>query len=238
LFALDPDRGELLWSNRSFDEPWWLALETTIGDVAVLHRYPRPDRPETLGCVIIDALSGEMLWEDPMGRIIMGDDASLLLQRGEPGTWSDTSIVDARTGSVIHRIHGTVEEIDAYREQCDGDIRWNEWISGMAIDPGSELWDRTLSLVGVDTRAPILAPLEHIEYEEWSATVVHTRGRREGDGITSMLYLRRGMKLVVREKLRTETTPPSGESFFVMRGVLMALCGRETLLGIDLRTPS
>lgn len=235
LFAIRPDSGDLLWSGLEFDEPWWIALETTIGDVALLHRYPRPDRPETCGCIAVDALDGHILWEDRTGRAIFGDGSTLLLQRGEPTDWSDAAIVDVRTGEPLRTIQDRLDDVLDYQEACGDQKRWQGWVGMEEIPGGAEGWEELLGRLGVPRSATIVGSLERATYGPWSAIVVHTTAERGASGITSMLYLLRDDKVFLRQELHAGSPGPSGDSFFIWNGVLMAVRNGTSLLGIDLR---
>ena len=54
LFAVRPSTGEEIFTGIRLDEPWWIALEMTIGEIAILHSFPQPDMPTALGATAVD----------------------------------------------------------------------------------------------------------------------------------------------------------------------------------------
>lgn len=236
LFGIRPATGDLLWSGRTFDEPWWIALETTIGNVAVLHRYPRPDRPETLGCIAVDAFTGSVLWEDPTGRILFGDGSTALLQRGAPTDWNDVAIVSLRDGTEQRSIGGQMEEVLDYQEACGDQERWNGWTSATIVPSDSDDWGRTLAEFQVPVDRPIVGDIETVTYDEWRVLAVHAASPSDPSNIVTSLYLRRGGRNLLRQQLHSGPPGSSGDTFFIWRGVLMAIREGDTIIGIDLNS--
>ncbi len=236
LFGLRPSTGELLWSGLTFEEPWWIALETTIGTVAIVHRYPQPDRPETRGCIAVDSHTGAILWEDRMGRILFGDGATALVQRGAPTDWDDVSMVDLRDGSEQRRLGGQMEEVLAYQKACGDQKRWDGWTSATVVPADSEAWGRTLSEFRVPTDRPLVGDVETATYRDWQVMTVQSVSAADPANIVTMLYLRRGQRNVLRQQLHVGRSGSSGDTFFIWCGVLMAIRDGDTLIGLDLNT--
>lgn len=62
--CLHAQTGMPLWSEREFDEPWWIGIETIYEHWIVFHGYTRPDMPEHRGIRIVDLLTGREIWKN------------------------------------------------------------------------------------------------------------------------------------------------------------------------------
>ncbi len=61
-FCVDAQTGRPLWMNRSFDELWWIGIETVHENRLILHGFTRPDIPEHRGIRIVDLATGALVW--------------------------------------------------------------------------------------------------------------------------------------------------------------------------------
>ena len=64
FFCIDICTGKPLWQNISFDEPWWIGIESVKKKWMILHGFVRPDMPEHRGIRIIDIETGKLLWRN------------------------------------------------------------------------------------------------------------------------------------------------------------------------------
>lgn len=64
FFALEEKTGKKLWGGVSFDEKWWIGIETASKGIAILHKYAQPDLPEHKGIFVVDIASGQLRWKN------------------------------------------------------------------------------------------------------------------------------------------------------------------------------
>lgn len=237
LFAIDLDRGALIFSGCALEEPWWLALDGVVGELAIVHRYPKPDMPNVLGTTVVDATTGATLWSDPTLRVICGAEEILLAQRGASNDAPRLAFVDARTGATLGDADD--ERAAAFHASCDEAARWSGWT---AADELAEDEPRMLALRPVIDReiAERRGPVEVADVDGVVVASGYARSRQGADAmlqglLDNIIVVVAGGRVVYRETIATRLPAPTGDSFFVRNGVLHFVRHGCTLVGLDLR---
>jgi hypothetical protein len=240
LFAIDLSTGSLLFSDRALDEPWWVALEAVAGEIAIVHRYPKPDMPNVLGAAAIDAASGELLWSDDSLRIVCGTEEILLAQRGASTDAPRLLFIDARSGSVLEE--AAEERASIFMQACDDNERWRGWTSAEELDDAHPLHAELDPLLDrlLDDRRGTAEVARQGDYVIVSAYV---RSRRSADAmlqgqLDNVLLVLQGGRVVFRETIATGLPAPTGDSFFLRHGILHFIRQGRTLVALDLRSTS
>jgi|GEM_PF-2092573 len=238
LFAMRPMEGKLLFSDVRLHDPWWVALEMTIGEVAILHAYPRPDLPNAAGATAVDCATGEVLWRDDGLRVLCGTQELALVQRGGSHDWSSLALIDARSGVVLEEIGASPERTEAFQQTCAAVTEWPDWINSDTLDedhPESGEIGPILDRLLPARRRPV----EIGRYAGYTVLGVHVPSRRSADAMlanlvdTHLLILRDGRP--VHQEIVTEDAPgPSSDIFFIWNGVLIFIRNRRRLAGITL----
>jgi hypothetical protein len=238
LFALRHRTGDVLFRDRTLEEPWWIALEMTIGEIAILHRYPRPDLPNALGAVAIDATTGEILWENETVRIICGLEEVGLAQRGESIDSPSLLFVDLRSGAVIEQI----EEIGRAREfqaLCSAGEGIEGWTGSEEIDAASAEGRAIIATAGIKAEE-LRGSIESAEHGAYTVASLHLRSRRSANAmlagrVDNMLLVIRDGRVLYRETAVPDAPAPSSDLFFIWNGVLTFIREGRTIVGIELR---
>jgi hypothetical protein len=238
LFAVEVASGEMLFSGKGLDEPWWIALELTIGEIAVLHRYPRPDLPNAIGATIVDCRNGEVLWSNDNIRIICGIDEIALALRGAALDTRQLLFLDARTGAVIEEIGDDMARAQEFQNICAERSVLHGWVNS---EPFSDDHPRFDSLSRIIRREIVEQRGEaHVaEYGDFTVIGAHERSRRSADAmlqgrVDSVLLLLDGDRVVYSERIATDATAPADDLFFIWNGKLMFIRDRRVLAAINL----
>jgi len=238
LFAVSASDGAPRFHDLELHEPWWIALETVIGDVAVMHRYPRPDLPTAVGAVAVDSRDGRILWTDETIRILCGVEEIALAQRGSSFEYEELLFVDLGSGTVLEEIGGNIERAVAFQSLCDDRQRWSGWI------PASQLTEehpRFESLSAIVSRSigDRRGAIETAEFGGHTVLAVHERSRRSAQAMLSgtvdgVLLVVAGNDVIYRETIVRDAPAPSEDGFFIWNGMVIFIREGRTLVAIDL----
>lgn len=238
LFAVRPSTGQLLFSGVALDEPWWIALEMTIGEVAIFHSFPRPDMPSSIGATAVDCATGDVLWSDDGIRVLCGVEELALVQRGPAHDWTSLEVIDARSGALLERIGDDLERAAAFQRACDDGTQWHGWVNAHTMEPEEDrarLVTTTLDRVMKERRgAPEIA-----ELGGYTVIAAHERSRRSpeamlGNLVDTRLLVLHGDRLVHNDIVTRDAPGPAEDLFFLWHGVLVVIRDRRTLSGINL----
>jgi hypothetical protein len=238
IFATRPGDGRSLYSGRALNDPWWIALEMTIGEVAVFHSFPRPDLPNAMGATAVDCATGDVLWRDDSLRVICGVEELALVQRGDTLDFSSLALIDLRTGTVLEEIGEDPERVAAFQRACSTPPQWGGWINAEEIEPGTPeaiTLESHLSPIIKERRGPI----ETAAINGYTVIAAHGRSRRSADAMLSgsvdshVVVVDEG-RVVFHEIVTRDAPGPASDVFFIWAGVLMFIRDRRTLIGINL----
>lgn len=241
LFGVEPSEGITLFRDLTLEEPWWIALEMTIGDLAVLHRFPRPDMPSARGATVVECATGRVLWSDPALRVIRGDSRAALAEREHPLSGSTLELIDPSDGRTIETLGDDLERAHAFQAGRDDTRIWEGWVPSLPLseeDPGH---DEARRQIAREVREAIGAPFiaRHGGYmvasvEEPTRTSAEARLANRVD--THLLILRDG-RLRYRETIGRAQPISGEEAMFIWNGELIFIRDRRTLVGIPLIEP-
>lgn len=239
IFALRPSTGKLLYSGIALDEPWWIALEMTIGDVAIFHRFPKPDLPNAMGTVAVNCTDGSILWSNNELRVLCGIEELALVQRGESLDWSNLALIDIRTGAVLEEIGEHAERVAGFQEACSRTTLWDGWINSAQIDPETPEGIEVLALLKGEI-TDLRGPVEYRRHGPVTAVTASTPSRRGSAATlnnlvdTHLLLFSEG-RVIHRDTLAQVSPSAVGDLFFIWNDLLIAIRDRSTLVCYDLR---
>lgn len=237
LFAVDLSSGTVLFSGRELEETWWSALDSVIGEHAVVHRYPRPDMPNVLGASLIDVATGEVMWSDGTLRIVCGTEQILLAQRGAINEQAGLVFVDASNGIVLSE----ADELQAavFNQTCDDSARWVDWISTEELEEDNPR-NTSIEALTAGELEDRRGRIEVADFNGFTVVSAYVRSRHSADAmlqgqLDNILLVIDGDRIVYREAIATRLPAPTGDSFFIRSGVLYFVRDGRTLVAIDLR---
>jgi hypothetical protein len=238
LFSIDLDSGSLLFSGRTLDEPWWVALDGVVGEIAIVHRYPKPDMPNVLGASAIDAATGELLWSDDLLRVVCGTPEIILAQRGASTDAPRLVFIDARTGALLE--DADEQRASIFMEACDDSARYNGWTSADQLDESTPRFAELSAVLDreIDGRRGDAEIAEHGGYTVISA---YARSRRSADAmlqgeLDNILLVLDDGRVVFKETIASGLPAATSDSFFLRYGILYFIRNGRSLVAINLRT--
>ena len=236
LFAIDLDSGSLLFSGCELDEPWWAALDNVIGEIAIVHRYPKPDMPNVLGTWAIDAASGAVLWHDATLRILCGTREILLAQRGASHDAPRLVFVDAQTGVELEE--ADEDRAALFQQSCGDDDRWSGWTSSEELSEDDPRVHALKTLMG-GAPEERRGPIETATHGGYTVVSSYVRSRHSADAmlqgqLDNVLLVAHDDRVVYRETIASRLPAPTSDSFFLRSGILYFVRNGQTLVAIDL----
>ena len=238
LFAVRPSTGEEIFTGIRLDEPWWIALEMTIGEIAILHSFPQPDMPTALGATAVDCATGRVLWSDGSIRVVCGIEELALVQRGAARDRHPLEIIDARSGALVETIGDDPGKVDAFRRACLSAPQWRGWISPREPDEERPR-DREVTALLDRVIKERRGQAEIAEHGGFTVTAAHQRSRRSpeamlGNLVDARILILEGERVVHDEVIERDAPGPAGDLFFIWNGVVVYIRDRRTLTGINL----
>ena len=238
LFAIEHRSGVLLFKDRVLEEPWWIALEMTIGEIAILHRYPRPDLPNALGAVAIDAATGELLWENAALRIICGLEEVALAQHGESIDSPSLLFVDLRSGATIEEIED-IGRARAFQALCNDAEGIAGWTSSEEVEPSSSEGRAIMTTAGIKPEE-VRGAIETAEHGAFTVASLHVRSRRSANAmlagrVDNILLVIHDGRILYRETAVPDAPAPSSDLFFIWDDVVIFIREGHTIVGMQLK---
>lgn len=238
LFGVDLEEGSLLFSQRELDEPWWIALDAIVGEIAIAHRYPKPDMPSSLGATAIDAATGDVLWSDQTLRVVCGTDEILLAEKGVALESAHFVFVDARTGAELER--PDEDRAQSFALECNDTTRWQGWTSAEPLEESHERNSIILSVLDRVLEERRGTP-EIATNGRFTAVSAYARSKRSADAmlqgqLDNVLLVLDDERVVYRETIASGLLAATTDSFFIRSGILYFIRNGRTLVALDLRT--
>lgn len=238
LFALQHRTGSTLFRDVVLNEPWWIALEMTIGEIAVLHRYPRPDLPSALGVVAVDLANGTTLWENDSLRVICGLEEVALARRGESIDSPSLQFIDLRSGQLLES-DVEIGRAREFQSLCEISGGIDGWTSSEEVEATSPEGIAIARIAGVNCEE-IRGTIESAEHGPFTVASLHIRSRRSANAmlagrVDNLLLVIRDGRVLYRETAVPDAPAPSSDSFFIWNCTLSYVRAGKTLVGIELK---
>lgn len=240
LFALDVASGTMIWRNVGIDEPWWFHSAKLTPQNLYIHRFRKPDMPEPLGIVTLDAATGAVRWEQPDVAMLFEYDGKVYAQREALGRMEFFAI-DSRSGEVLEAFGSERENILGLQALVPNED--TESIYSVPIAPGEELFEPIAALVSEVLDVNELRG--SIDFADFGGKLVFSYHTRITGDANAMLANTLSNHLVIldkdsgdvlyREVLNSRTPYPVPDNFFIHRGVLIYVKETTELVGIPLR---
>ncbi|MHB1049554.1 MAG: DUF4905 domain-containing protein [Bacteroidota bacterium] len=221
--------GSVLWSDRIYDEQWWIGIEGISDGRLYLHGFRKPDMPEHQGITCIDVMSGNVLWKN-------NDRSFLTVHHSDVYGYRD--LFERRLYYKINRDNGTVEEelqslpddVEENRQLEKTDFTFPESLNKETAEP----WKLLLTSTGLtDTQ---IAVVECIAAEKYHVFAVYSRNEAADDGLKNRLYIvdTAAQKKVYSDVLNRSTPYPVPDSFFMDGNRIYYIKERKSLVAVDL----
>lgn len=100
FFCLNETTGAILWSDREFEEKWWIGIEAVEDGIVYFHEYTKPDFPQHLKIIALNLETGKLLWRN--------DDLQFLFVGGGK-VYAAKDSFDKRTYYQLDKTSGKIE---------------------------------------------------------------------------------------------------------------------------------
>ncbi len=238
FFAVNADSGTPLWSDRSFDEAWWMGIEEVGGEIVLVHGFASPDMPQHKGIVALGLRNGAQLWENKDWTYWFIQDDAVIVHK----TVFEKRIVaelDIRSGNVRRELNDE-GEISRVAESANRISQMHDSLVFPEIfDPGDQ--DSPVSRVlreefsGPEVRGDV----EFAVSGDYVALNVHRRSPRaagESETVDNEFKIcdAKSSRIVYADTIARNARGPVPDSFFLWRNVVYYIKDQKTITAVRL----
>ena len=208
--ALENDRGEFLWRDVEFDEPWWVSLAATAGDVVLFTMYLETNNPDKKAIFAYHIFNREILWWNNDFSLTSVSDGYATGVTSKFGV--KTITLDISTGNEVE---------DAGKPQIgDEVVRPQQYLDDNAYFATVKTFlGRKFNLL------PVLA-LEYLEYD----SNIFISFYIQEPGLANYLYiLSADGEILLNQKLGDQLNGIGLDTFFVLSGCVIFIKNKVEL---------
>lgn len=238
FFCLDEQSGKPLWKDLRLEEPWWIGIETIIGDTLLLHSYTAPDMPEHRGMQAFDMETGRLRWRN--------DEATFWFHAGNRlfgyRDFFERRVgyeIDPQSGDVTRTYDDSLQVLHDMRRQAQEEPGGHEMrFPEILPAEGGEPKVRTLVSRAMKS-SKIVGNIEFVEEEDLVSFNFHvgTRNRDSGSPALEnhlMVYRISSGKKVFSDVIGRNLRAYVPDSFFVRRPRLFYIKEQSVLTALRL----
>jgi hypothetical protein len=226
FFCLDLHTGKPLWHTISFDEPWWIGIETVYERWMILHGFVRPDMPEHRGIRAVDIHSGKLLWRNEDLSFWFMDNEKLYAHKYLFEKHIGCEL-DIATGTIVNEYSDNLDPLLELRQKVlqqesehHQDVLFPEVYEENEADP------KIMAIVQRMTEGKAL--VGWIEYISYNGILIVSQYRRvQNQSETPVLnnhlsvYDIKAEKILYSDIIAHGVKTPSQDSFFIKDGFLL-----------------
>ncbi len=238
LFSINLADGTENFRDKTLTEPWWIALEMVVGDVAIMHRFPKPDMPNAQGATVVDCVTGDILWEDEAIRVLCGTEEIILANNGAALRGHDLRLMDARTGAVLEELGDDLAKAEEFQYACAATNSWEGWISSEELSDDDPRFGKSNGLLDrhIEERRGIA---ESASYGPYTIVSASRRSKSSPEAmlanlVDTLLLVFKETTLIHRDMIATNAPGPSRDTFFIRNGQLIYIREGRTLVALNL----
>jgi len=230
FFCLDAKTGKFLWSNRTFNEKWWIGIEGVTNDCLYLHGFKKPDMPEHQGIIAVNIVTGTELWQNKQ---------CTFLTVQEPFVYGFRDLFERRLYYKLNKQNGEIiEEL----ESLPDDVEQNKQMEKITFqfpvgleERNGELWNafQRVALVHEEN----IKSVEFADAGKFLVFNIHLSLQDDETGtMKNLLYIidKTAKKKVYFDVLNESTPYPAPDSFFLDGQTVYYIKERKTLVSLEL----
>lgn len=226
--CIESSTGNVLWKNRSYNEPWWIGIEGITHDRLYLHGFKKPDMPEHLGIIAVDLLTGDELWRS-MNASFLTDDNSFVYGFKDLFERRVYHKFDRHTGTFIEQLESLPASIEPNLQ-----LEKTDFLFPSAYHDDDAEVTKALSLLQYTDKK-----ITGIEYVHCGALLIlniYTAHEADNTMKNSLSIIdTRAEKKVYSDVLNEATPYPVPDSFFVDGDTLYYVKERKTFVALLLK---
>lgn len=239
LFAFDVPNGKTLWSDVKLDEPWWFSADRITRDNLYIHRFRKPDMPEPLGIIVLDAQTGKERWEQPDVSMLFELDGKVYAQREAFGR-TEFFAIDAISGEVLEAFGSERDNILALQPLAS--IADEHSIYSYPIIATDEIFPQiTSALEDVLDANELRGSIDFTEFAGKLVFSYHERITNDANAAlgnllkNNLTVLSKETGDIIYQDTLAKTTPyPVADNFFIHQGTLIYVKETTEIIGIRL----
>lgn len=226
--CIESRTGSVLWSDKTYDEQWWIGIEGIADGRMYLHGFRKPDMPEHLGITCVDLKSGTVLWKNIDRSFFTVHQSNIYAYR---------DLFERRLYYRINNDNGQTEEellsppahLEEHNQLEKTDFTFPEPLSR----DSSERWKALLSSASLLDND--IAVAECITTPKHCIYGVYSRNASANDGMKNTLYIidTGGKKKVYSDVMNLSTPYPVPDSFFMDGRRIYYIKERKSLIAVD-----
>lgn len=239
LFALDVPTGNVLWRDINIDEPWWFHTALMTAENIYVHRFRKPDMPEPLGIIALDAADGSLRWEQPDVAMLFEYGGKVYAQRDALGRKEFFSL-DSKTGEVLEAFGSEKENILSLESLAHSDDTHS--VYSLPIRPDDEIFGEISNvLTDVMNVRELRGAIDFTEFGSNLVMSYHERITNNAEAALGNLLsnhltilAKESGEVIYQDILNKQTPYPVGDNFFIHRGILIYVKETTEIVGIAL----
>ncbi len=94
--------GNVLWQDISFDEKWWIGIESIYKNFIFFHEYETPNLPIKKKIIAVDLINGNVLWQNDSWKFLFIQNDFIYIEKC--GFAVEYFEVDIFTGNIIRSL--------------------------------------------------------------------------------------------------------------------------------------
>jgi len=233
FFGLNRIKGEVLWENVVFEEPWWISIEAVHRDRVFLHGYSRPDMPDHQRVHVLDLFTGHTLWSRDDARFLFAADDSVFVSRD---TASGRTIMELalRDGAVTGTRENDASELNAARSRVQRTAEDAPRFP-LTLQETFPAGGQPAYLQEVVQRGTMAGAMEVLVNDGLCLFSYHEKSDEEGHlrNILNVVQMDNGRQ-VLSETLNEDVKGIVPDSFFVQEGILYFVRERSQLVAVTM----
>jgi hypothetical protein len=121
FFCIEEKSGEVLWNKRTFEETYWISIDSINANTVFFHEFKSPSFPEKKRIYAVDVFSGKLKWKNNELRFHCALN-NCVYAANETFASRTFVVLDIHTGAIIRELENDKQlhiiEQEAEREQA------------------------------------------------------------------------------------------------------------------------
>ncbi|MBI2430012.1 MAG: DUF4905 domain-containing protein [Ignavibacteriales bacterium] len=225
--CIEAATGKIVWSNRSFNEQWWIGIEGITNDRLYLHGFKKPDMPEHLGIIAVDLKSGNELWRSMQSSFLTDDNGFV---------YGFKDLFERRVFHKIDRTTGTfIEQLETLPAEVESNtqLEKTDFTFPSPCSSNDDIVSNAFSLLHIDGNK--VKSAECVHSDKYLIINMYTDLENAGEMRNSLSVIdTTTQKKVYSEVLNGSTPYPVPDSFFVDGQRVYFIKERKTFVALNL----
>lgn len=241
FFCLHDQSGDAFWTNKTFDETWWIGIEDVTENHIYFHRFYKPDMPQHRGIIACEIDHGQQVWEDNNYAFLFALNGKIYVVK-EGFEDRKFYALHGSTGSIAEDLGNDVTVINNTRASINEEERFKDFLYPSAFDETRDdfqFLSHTIyshvnkkNLVGAIDYLSLPKKIILSWHERINTNELHQEKMQQSFKIIDT----QSAKVLFEETLNKNIITLGTDSFFIKDTMLYFIKELTTLTAINLRT--